>query len=155
MIINTSINIKSDLFYRLIEAASNSGISSNKLISLLLLRVMRNGYSKPVLFNSVGYQRADKSTGWHCFHVSFKHDVYEAAVDLRKVRKMSVSFIVAQAIYEYLEEIIWELSKKKISTDNYHISYIFIANNYDGGCSYTIFWGIPPKKILKKLLTST
>jgi len=70
-------------------------------------------------------------------------------VDLRKVRKLSVSFIVALAIREYLDEIIRELSKKKIITDNYHHSYIFIANIYNGICSFTTFWGVPPEQILK------
>lgn len=151
MLINTSIYIKADLLIRLNDAASASGISLNRIISLLLVKVMDNKYSRPVLFEPVGYQRGDEFTRWHCLHISLRHDVYEAAGDLRKVRKLSVSFIIALAISEYLDKIIQEFSKKKINTDNYHHSYLFVANNYDGIQSYTIFWGIPPKQILKTM----
>lgn len=152
MAINTSIYIKSDLLGRVFETASYLGISSNKIITLLLYKVMNNKCSMYKLFNPVCYQRGDKNTKWNCFHISLKDNVYEAAIDLRKMFKMSVSFIIAIAIAEYLEEIIQDFYKNTANTDNYHHTYIFISNNYEGIFSFTIFWGIPPKKILKTLL---
>lgn len=152
MLINTSIYIKSDLLNMLNEAACILGIPSGKIITILLLKVMNNKSSRPVLFNSVCYQKRNESTKWHCFHISLKHDIYESAVDLRKVFKMSVSFIIAEAIKEYLNEVILNFRKKKIITDNYHHTYIFIANEYDGIYSYTVFRGMPPEQTLKNLI---
>jgi uncharacterized membrane protein len=47
-----------------------------------------------------------------------KHDVYEAVIDLRKLLKMSVSFIIANAIIKYLDEIVQNFNNKNKHTDN-------------------------------------
>jgi len=67
MLIYTSIYIKSDLLVKLNDAASVLGISSSKIISLLLVKMMDNKHSRPVLFKAVGYQQGDEfSNGIVC-----------------------------------------------------------------------------------------
>lgn len=152
MSIDTSIYIKFDFLIRLNEAVVCLNISVNKIITLLLLKVRNDKCSELQLFKSVCYQKGDEFTKWHCLHISLEHDVYETAIDLRKVLKMSVSLVIANAITQYLDEIIKDFCKNTKSTDNNHHSYIFISNIYDGIFSFTIFWGIPPKKILTNLI---
>jgi len=152
MSIVTSVYIKFDLLIRLNEAAVCLNISANKIIALLLLKVRNDKCSRPQLFKPVCYQRGDKYTKWHCLHIALNHDVYETAIDLRKVLKMSVSLVIANAVMQYLNEIIKDFCKNSKNTDNNHHSYIFISNVYDGIFSFTIFWGIPPKKILINLI---
>jgi hypothetical protein len=117
------------------------------------IKVMNNRHSKLNFFKAIHYQKGNEFTRWHCRHISISHNVYEVAIDLRKVLKLSVSFIIANAIVEYLDEIIQNLTKNIKNTDNYSHNYVFIFNNYDGVYSFTIFWGLPPKKILKNLIT--
>jgi hypothetical protein len=47
---------------------------------------------------------------WKCFHLALWPDKYEFFLDLRKVCKMSVLFLVAYAVSKYLQEVIGYLS---------------------------------------------
>ncbi len=101
------------------------------------------------MFTSVKYQDTGKDIKWHRLHVSLSTDIYEKALDLRKVLKMSVSFIIAKAVENILNDIINDFLKTN-KTDNYFRNYIFIPNYHDGVLYFTIFWQYPPERIIKE-----
>jgi hypothetical protein len=100
----------------------------------------------------VQYQKDNDAVNWHRLHVSFSNYSYELALDLRKVLKLSVSYIISLAIVEYLDEIVESLCIKKKDIDNYLQNYVFISNDYNGVHYFTTFWGYPSEKILNKHL---
>ncbi len=145
--IETTINIKSTIMERIIRASEVMNISMNRIITLLIIRLIHNKKLKLKMFTSVKYQDSGDNIAWHKLHVSFTTDIYEKAIDLRKVLKMSVSFIIAKAVENILNEIINDFLKTN-KTDNYFRNYVFIPNYHDGVLYFTIFWQYPPVEIL-------
>ncbi len=150
MQIDTSIYIKTGLLDRISEVSSNFNISLNRIIELLVLEMIYRKAFRIIMFSPVKYQASDDPINWHRLHVSFKEDIYEKALDLRKVWKMSVSYIIAISIERYLKEIIKNLISKK-DADNCSHKYLLIPHKYRKLFAFTILWDKPPEKILKKL----
>ncbi len=116
--IETTINIKSTIMERIIRASEVMNISMNRIITLLIIRMVHNRLLKIKMFTSVKYQNTGMDIIWHRLHISLTTDVYEKALDLRKVMKMSVSLIIAKAVEQFLHEIINDFRKTN-NTDNY------------------------------------
>ncbi len=146
--IETTINMKSDILGKIGKAASAMNISMNRIISILIIRMVHNKFLKIKMFTSVKYQDTGDDIVWHKLHISLSTDVYEKALDLRKVLKMSVSFIIAKAVENILNEIINDFFKTN-KTDNYCRNYVFIPNYHNGVLYFTIFWQYPSDRILK------
>ncbi len=146
--IETTINMKSKIMDKIINASSIMNISMNRIITLLIIRIAHSGSLKIKMFTSVKYQDTGDDIVYRRLHVSFTTDIYEKALDLRKVLKMSVSFIIAKAVENILNEIIKDFLKTN-RTDNYFRNYVFIPNYHDGVLYFTIFWQYPPDDLLK------
>ncbi len=142
MLIDTTINIKVHLLLRIAEVSNISGISLNKIIAIMINKLIINCPIKPKLFSTVKYQQAGDNIIWHTLHVSLDGDVYEKALDLRKVMKMSVSFLIAKAIELFLDQVIKDLSED--NTDKNSEEYVYISSKCNGLLNFTIFWISPP-----------
>ncbi len=149
MQIETTINIKLNLLLKITDVSAAYSTSLNRIITKLIYKLINSSSIKTKLFDTVKYQKTGDEVVWHTLHVSFSNDIYEKALDLRKVLKMSVSYIVARAIELYLEDLIKDLSKKN-NTDKNLQDYVFISSKCNGLLCFSIFWTTPPKKILKK-----
>jgi hypothetical protein len=143
MKIATTINIRKDLLARLIETAEISGSSPQDLVSSLLGKYMVDDRVKHSAFERVRYQQRRERSQWKRLHVSMRCDEYEYCIDLRKVCKMSVSFLVACAIERYLDELLVKCSK---NADSYHYHNYAIMNiKIENVSCWVIYWGIPPR----------
>ena len=141
--IDTTVNIWPDLFDALEDASRWAGVARREMISSLLNMVSRRERRSFRCWMRVRYQKRDGMHPWRRIHVRFRDDEYEFALDLRKVRKMSVSFLLSYAIEKYLVEIRGESGGY---TDNYHYRNYAILNIFIEDVSCWIFcWGIPPK----------
>lgn len=152
--INTTLNIKHSLLNKINNVALISNFTRSKIIILLLQRMMKD---IDTLFNSnpcVKYQNSiDENDNFHKFHISLAEYQYEYFIDMRKMYKRSVSFILAFAIENYLDEILDLITneKQKINTDNYlRKNYIIFGQTVDGVTCWKLFWGIPPN--LEKII---
>ncbi len=146
--IETTINIKSTILESIINASLIMNLSMNRIITLLIIRMVHNRLLNIKMFTSVKYQDTGEDIKWHRLHVSFSTDVYEKALDLRKILKMSVSFIIAKAVENILSDIINDFLRTN-KTDNYFRNYVFIPKFYRGVLYFTIFWEYPSDKIIK------
>ena len=151
MHLETTVNIKLELLNKLNNASTSLKMSKNQLAAILLGRAMKINKQAIRMFCRVRYQRSDNNTRWHKLHVILKHDVYERCLDLRKLRKMSVSLILACAIEEFLDEIIRSFTKNGKMPDNYGSFYAIISDFIEGVCFFTIYHGIPPTLSQQKL----
>jgi hypothetical protein len=149
--INTTLNVKSDILEKIIEASSSLKIPMSRIITLLIIRIVHSRSLKIKMFTSVKYQGTGDDITWHRLHVSFTTDIYEKALDLRKVLKMSVSFIIAKAVDNILQDIINDYFRTN-GTDNYFRNYVFIPNYHDGVLYFTIFWQYPTDKTIKQYI---
>ena len=150
--IDTTLNIHKTIMIKINHASDETGKSRNYIIATLLKRAMTDSRQLLTLNQSVKYQERDPLKKWHCFHVSYREDVYEFCQDMRKFYKLSVSRILAFSVGKYLEKLINELANETLAeyTDNYPFSgYIFIQESLDGAILWKLTWGIPTN--LKKL----
>jgi len=118
----TTLNIHVDIYKRIVDAAARKGLSCSELIVYLLKKVMDDMPNPSNLGKMVQYQKRSTPDEWHTLHVSLREDDYEYFLDLRKLMKMSVSFILACAVKKYLHGLI----NKKI-TDNYQFKNYILA----------------------------
>lgn len=141
VLMETTLNIDAVVLSKIKSAAEDSGISCSSMISLLLQRVM-NERDKPIVIGRlVRYQERRKKRDWHTFHIQLRDDEYEYFLDLRKLRKMSVSLILAYAVKKYLNKNI------NAETDNNRYqfrNYIISREEISGIPCWILIWGYPP-----------
>ncbi len=151
MSIKTTINIRLEILSKIADSAKDLNISLNKLISLLFIRMIHDKMHKIMMFKPVKYQETGDEIIYHKLHIALSSDLYEKALDLRKVLKMSVSLIIAKAVDKYLQGIVDDVSRTG-RTDNYFRSYVFIPNFHMGVLYFTIFWQFPSSILLQKFI---
>ncbi len=140
--IETTINIRGSLKRRVIMASCRSGKSCSDIVAAALKRVMNEVNHEVMIGTRVKYQERRDPSEWETLHVLWLPEDYEYFTDLRKFRKMSVSYVVSYAIKKYLKHII-----DQISTDNYlniFSGYICIKEIIDTIPSWRLIWGRPP-----------
>ena len=92
--------------------------------------------NKPVLRKTVKYQ--DKKKCLKLFHYSIDPDVYEACLDARKVNKVSVSFLLNEAIRELISASSKKIIVKFQDCISSFISFIKKLDNYHIICNICI-----------------
>jgi hypothetical protein len=145
MEIQTTININKISLDQLNHASSILRISKTQIIRLLLKQILEDNRNVKIFLSPVKFQPRDDKSNWYTFHLTLREDEYEFCLDLRKIYKMSVSYIIALAIKKHLVKIINLLNGKsdKDITDNYLFhNYLFSFNITNGIKNFRIYWGI-------------
>ncbi len=151
MKIDTTLNVKRVVLMNIDDASAECSTSRSHLISLLLKRLLKKNTTDKNRFSRVKYQKRDKKAGWKRPHVFLDYDLYEKCIDMRKVNKMSVSYLVFIAYTLYFDTVVDELRNGE-ETDNNLRQYIFIWKKHGDVFSYTVFWDFPPEECLLKYL---
>lgn len=139
MIIKTTFNMHIKVHEKIDRISHVTGLSEMEIINLLAKKVMGKSRHHYRLGKSVQYQKQREPEEWSLFHVKIMPDVYEYLLDLRKLLKMSVSLIIADAVNDFFGEMC-----DKKSSDNYHFKNYFISLAIDGGIiCWKLYWGIP------------
>ncbi len=154
MNIDTTIYIKYELLEKVVDAAERMELSPNKIMIMLMRRVAEEKEFPVLMFSRTRNQQRDEEPGRR-MHVWLPPQVYETWLDLRKVRKMSVSAVLASAIRKYLDTLIQESTRTSdpYFADNYRQKYFFSAGECDGLQRFTIIWGFPPVEQLEEYFT--
>ncbi|MFC1671353.1 hypothetical protein ACFL20_13250 [Spirochaetota bacterium] len=138
--IETTININNEILELVSITAKKTGLSRTRIITNLLKQVMNDNWKKIPTSCSIKYQNKDPKQNWHKFHIRIREDDYEYFLDLRKLLKKSVSYILAYAVREYISEI-----RKGKLTDNYlYRNYVIVKEIIDNIICWKFFWGLPP-----------
>jgi hypothetical protein len=141
MHIETTINVNKHILEMLNNGAAITDKSRTSIIKSLFQMFMKDSQRMIKTNSRVKYQEMDLKENWHKIHIVLNEYEYEYYLDIRKLYKMSVSFILAYAVLRYLDELL----KQNISTDKYcYKNYILIKKTVDGIISWQIYWGIPP-----------
>ena len=144
--IETTINISIKNLESIMFASSVTGETRSEIIVRLLKQVMKKESLEGSICRRIKYQKSEVGESWRRSHVRFKGDEYEFFLDLRKILKMSLSHIIANAIKKYLNHLI-----NGKNTDNYLFNnYVIAKEDADGVIFWKLFWGIPknPEKFL-------
>ena len=135
----TTLNVHLDILDKLQHAADKRGISCSAMIVVLLQKVMRARDKNVCMGRLVQYQKRRRKEDWHRFHIVWRADDYEYFLDLRKLLKLSVSRILAEAVEKYLKKL-----RKKDFTDKNRIrNYVLMGRIVDKVRHWQFFWGLP------------
>jgi hypothetical protein len=145
MLIETTININNKILQRVLNASGRLECPRRTIISWLLARLSEDSGMSPVSWSRIRYQERDAAKNWEDSHLYLTPVEYELFLDLKKVYKMSGSYLISYAINKYISELI----KKNLEiADNYRFA------NYGLSClvvkniiCWIQYWGIPPQLI--------
>ncbi len=141
MKIRTTVNLREDDALVLQRAAAEAGVTRSRLVSALLRRRAELEKRRVKAWERVRYQERDESANWKKVHVSLRGDEYEFFIDLRKVKKFSVSFLISQAIRELLDDVLKMIVGK---VDKYYYNgYAFMGMVVGNVTCWLFCWGIP------------
>jgi len=142
MKIRTTANIDRDIIVRIRDAAEFYGVSTMELVHVLL-KIMFQEKPFKLRFNcAVGYQGRRDRDRWICFHLELSQAVYESGLDMRKIMKLSVSYLLSYAVGVYMERAVEEIMSG-YAKDNYPNIYIFTAKFTPKKSTYTVFHTLP------------
>jgi hypothetical protein len=142
MKIRTTANIDRKITGRICEAAELCGISIHQLVHVLFKIMIRE---KPLKFRfnrSVEYQQRRNKDQWKCFHIELSEAVYESCMDMRKLMKLSVSFLLNYAVEEYLDRAVAEIMDGS-APDNYPDIYVIFTHHSPYKSTHTAFHTLP------------
>ncbi len=151
MKVDTTINIRKEILERIDDAAIDFSVSRSRLISLLIKKKLRAINTDKNRFSRVKYQPRDKKAQWKRPHVYLETDLYEKCIDMRKLLKLSVSYIILVAYNQYFHIVLEELQNNG-DHDNNMRHYICIGKKCEYVFSYTVFWDYPSEDELTKVL---
>lgn len=143
--IKTTMNLREEVYERLTSASVMTGRSRRDIVSALLNHVMRAGRCKAVACGGIRYQQRDGDVRWRCLHIGLEQDEYEFFLDLKKIMKMSVSFIISWAIEFFLDKFIKTvlIGGDNNRYKNYAMYSVTIGNVFH----IILCWGIPSRLI--------
>jgi len=148
MKIATTLSMRKDVMKKLDNAVMASGRSRSELIVALVRRAMRDFGRLVTHCKSVQYQDRSAKSVWRRLHVRIFAREYEYFLDSRKLFKRSVSLLVAYAIENYLDEVLYGVSE----SDNYQfLQYAIVPKRLDTAICWQIYWGMPRNKSLLRL----
>ncbi len=126
----TTINADTLLILKLREAMAEVDLTKDELIKLLISRIIKKNSFVPQPGKTVKYQDGGPERVWKIEHINLEPVFYEKVLDLRRHFKFSVSWFVAFAIINYLDELVNDLSNSGNSAkniDNYTRGYVYIS----------------------------
>jgi hypothetical protein len=126
----TTIYINTIYLDKLKEAASEVDLQKDKLIELLVSRIIKKNNFGPEPYKTVEYQKSEPGIVWKIEPVKLDPQFYEKDLVLRRNFKFSFSWFIAFAITNYLDELVYELRNSKDCdkvVDNYVQDYAYIS----------------------------
>jgi hypothetical protein len=138
-LMETTLNVRIDIYSKINLAAITKGISRSKLAAMLIKKMMDDISDAGRIGRMVQYQKRCGKSEWHKFHLSVREDEYEYFLDLRKLLKMSVSLILSHAVEKYLDTLI----KRDITDNNRYRNYIIIKDVINNITCWKLIWGFP------------
>jgi len=142
----TTINIDPALLKLLSKASESLSTSRVNMIAILIYFMSRKPHRNLEQKIGIEYQPRSQNTEWHVFHLRLKRAEYNFYQDMRTICKMSISYIIAYALENHLDEIM-----KRLTGDitRYRLcGYAIIQHTIGNITCWAKYWGIP-----KSLLT--
>lgn len=141
MMIRTTISIAGDVHQKLKEAAEKRGVDIEDIILALMRCFSKKHRKEMAAWNAVKYQERNDESLRECVHVRWFGDEYEFLIDMRKVHKKSVSYLVAETVVMFIDEngsII-----DGIFDNNQHHSYAIAKFSVQNIIGCIFLWGFP------------
>ena len=144
----TKLNMNIEIKLQIEIASIKLKISRTALIKQLLKYFEKDQKKYFTMNKSVQYQDEDLKENWKQFHLTLSEPEYECFFDMRKLCKMSLSYIIALSVEKYLDKLL-NPNLKSRDRDKYpdilFPGYGRLWKKTTSGYHFTIFWGYPDK----------
>lgn len=138
----TTVNIDRETYEKLTEAAQAYGLSRSRVIAILLELFVQKEEAPECAVGTVKYQQTQPQENWKKLHIVIPGHTCEFFDDVRKLWKLSVSFLVVLAVKKYLAYL-GEILKGDI-TDKYWSGAYTIILFENNSMQFLLFcWGVP------------
>lgn len=143
--IRTTINISNEVHRKLQKVAEKRGAGIEEVI-IVLLKYFSKKFRKEIITSQpVQYQERTSDECRKRVHVEWFVEEYEFLIDLRKVHKKSVSFLIAEAVMTLLSKI-WSYIDGLL--DKYQVPpYSIVKFSIHNAIGCLFLWGKPIKSI--------
>ena len=143
MKIKTTLYLESSSIESIRMVAEAAGLDHGQVVMALVRRCAVDVKKRPSVWSRVRYQERKSGASRRRMHMAVNPDGYEYSIDLRKMMKMSVSFIVAEAVKLYLDEVLAILLN---TGDKYcYRNYAMLQFSVNDVICWILCWGIPQK----------
>ena len=138
---HTTLNLEQSVYQKLKDLAEQKDISVSTAIVILMKYLSREVQHRKMPERLVEYQKLSEGEEWHSCHVYWSFSEYQHFVDMRNFLKMSVSFLVAEALRRY-GFLLLNFSDEELWDDkNLLPHYSFAKKTISGQQFFIIGWG--------------
>lgn len=141
-IFETTVNIDIEVYQKLTEAAKRYGVSRSRLIAMLLEHLVWKDEIPRSARGTVQHQDSRPKENWKKLHVVLPNHVHDFFDDVRKLWKLSVSYLVALVVEKFLAQL--DENIVKLFADKYWHGGHTIVHFIQNGLQYMLCcWGVP------------
>ena len=138
---HTTLNLKFSAYRELKKLAEIMNISVATTIVALMKHMSREVQHRKMPERLVVYQKLSEGEEWYTCHVYWSFPELQHFVDMRNFLKMSVSFLVAEALRKY-SHLLLNFSDEELWDDkNLLPHYSFLKKTVSGQQFFIIGWG--------------
>lgn len=149
---STTLHLSKNTIRVLNELARIKALSRTKVITFLIHRLMQQCKKYQFMPTRVRYQKRNPHAEWKKFHVKLLEKEYSFLVEMRCVYRYSASYLISEAIEEYLTNqnlINTNLFLRHLRDNNIYYGHAILGKKINSSICWRIFWNLPnnPKKI--------
>jgi hypothetical protein len=142
MLIRTTANIDKKIYEKIIASAEFLGIKPKQLVHVIFKILILEKPFKFRVHRTVQYQGRRGRDNWKCFHLELSEAVHESGIDMRKLMKWSVSFLLSYGVEVYMERAVREIESGYADV-NYPDVYVIFARHTPKRSTFTVFHTLP------------
>lgn len=145
LLFETTVNIDRETYAKLTKASETYGVSRSRIIAMLLDLYVQSEETPECATGTVKYQKTQPHENWKKLHIVIPGHTCEFFDDVRKLWKLSVSFLVVLAVQKYLIHL-GEIFKKSFTDKYWSGAYTSILFEYNNMQFLLFCWGVPQQK---------
>ena len=138
---HTTLNLELSTYIELKSLAEAKNISVTHVIIALMKLLSEEVKHRKMPERLVEYQKLSEGEEWYTCHVFWSFQEYQHFVDMRNFLKMSVSFLVAEALRKYGHQLLNTLPEELWDDKNLFPHYSLVKKTVSGTQFFMIGWG--------------
>ena len=138
---HTTLNLKLSTYKELKALAEAKEISINRTIVALMKLMSKEVKYRPMPERLVEYQKLTEGEEWKTCHVYLSFQEYQHFTDMRNFLKISVSFLVAEALRKYGSQLLNSSSPELWDDKNLFPHHSLVKKTVSGQQIFITCWG--------------
>ena len=138
---HTTLNLELTTYEELKNLAAAKDISVGTAIVVLMKLLSHEVMHRKMPERLVEYQKLSEGDEWYTCHVYWSFPEYQHFTDMRNFFKMSVSFLVSEALRKYGHQLLNSTDSEEWDDKNLFPHYSFAKKTVSGQQFFILCWG--------------